>query len=225
MLPTNKKATINEKQIVLYRKLSSFHDDDIDKPVGSLLISKRFVPNSECYLGQHLYITSDDETKKGDYGLSKLNEIVRFEKNFDPKLYKKIIATTNSSLKIAREDSDTNSIWKIDGALLPQPSQSFIEKYIIEYNTGNIITDVMVEYGYTVNKSMGHFHQEREYFLKVNSKDNTITIRKTKTSWSREEVDILCRKAFLLYKSDDTGYPGVIKSSKEKEDKWIEENL
>ena len=41
---------------------------------------------------------------------------------------KKIIATTDASLG------------------LPQPSQQFIEKYAKEYNKGNIITDVLVEY-------------------------------------------------------------------------------
>lgn len=35
---------------------------------------------------------------------------------------------------------------------------------------------------------------------KVNPKDNTITIKKLKDSYSREEVIKLCKQAFLLYK-------------------------
>ena len=103
---------------------------------------------------QHLYIISDDEIKDGDYFLADnrlnttsnkglpnwvlckctkvknswvyCNEIPDEGHNGD--WCKKIIATTDESLN------------------LPQPSQQFIQKYIEEYNKGNIITDVLVEY-------------------------------------------------------------------------------
>jgi hypothetical protein len=45
---------------------------------------------------QNIYITSDEEIKKGDWCLSRLNELVKFkDKNFN---YKKIILTTDPSL-------------------------------------------------------------------------------------------------------------------------------
>ena len=49
--------------------------------------------------GQHIYITSDDEKlKQGDYGLSKLNEIINFHNGYDYRYYKKIIITTDQDL-------------------------------------------------------------------------------------------------------------------------------
>jgi hypothetical protein len=47
---------------------------------------------------QNIYITSDEEIKEGDWCLSKLNEVVRFGKNFTSSLYKKIILTTDQDL-------------------------------------------------------------------------------------------------------------------------------
>jgi hypothetical protein len=82
----------------------------------------------------NLFVLSDDEIKKGDWYIFK-NKVFRSDDNsIDNDHCKKIIATTDTSLRIPRENSHPNSIWKLDGALLPQPSQSFIEKYVEEYN-------------------------------------------------------------------------------------------
>jgi hypothetical protein len=47
---------------------------------------------------QHIYITSDEEIKEGDWGLSKLNEIILFGRSYNEKFYKKIILTTDQDL-------------------------------------------------------------------------------------------------------------------------------
>jgi hypothetical protein len=47
---------------------------------------------------QHIYITCDEEIKQGDYGLSKLNEIINFHNGYDYRYYKKIILTTDQDL-------------------------------------------------------------------------------------------------------------------------------
>ena len=104
------------------------------------------------FIPQHLYIISDDEIKEGDYVLNiETNNIFKsdsieyleshniiedFDKSFyiNSKYAKKIIATTDKTLS---QTSRTE---------IPQPSQQFIEKYIEEYNNGNIITDILVEY-------------------------------------------------------------------------------
>jgi hypothetical protein len=95
--------------------------------------------------------------------------------------WKKIIATTD---KLNTHPNVADSYRS--GNCLPQPSQSFIEKWVEEYNKGNVITDVMVEYEAMnttiVNRTYNDFEP------KINPKDNTITIRKIKDSWSREEV-------------------------------------
>ena len=73
---------------------------------------------------------------------------------------------------------------------LPQPSQQFIQKYIEEYNKDNIITDVLVEYEYLLNDNTVIPY----WNLKVNPKDNTITIRKVKENYTKEEVIKLLEK-------------------------------
>jgi hypothetical protein len=49
-------------------------------------------------VAQHIYITSDEEIKEGDWGLSKLNEIILFGRSYNEKFYKKIILTTDQDL-------------------------------------------------------------------------------------------------------------------------------
>ena len=185
----------------------------------------------------NLYIISDDKIKLFDWVYNNKENIVEqitsktqlifvLEENKENQTFKKIIATTDSSLWRPSHK------YASDVILLPQPSQQFIEKFIEEYNRGNVITDVLIEYelisneeyfGNTVNPD-----DDVPYFderLTINPKNNTITIKKVKDSWNRGEVIKLCKQAFLLYKSDNSGYPGLIKSTQEKENKWIEENL
>jgi hypothetical protein len=53
---------------------------------------------SDINVNQHIYITSDEEIKEGDWGLSKLNEIILFGRSYNEKFYKKIILTTDVDL-------------------------------------------------------------------------------------------------------------------------------
>ena len=90
---------------------------------------------------QHLYITSDEEMKKGDYVYVACSEVNVYEirqiteyyngqflfddkSQIDMDYCKKIIATTDTSLG------------------LPQPSKSFIQAYIKAYNESKPITNV-----------------------------------------------------------------------------------
>ena len=96
--------------------------------------------------------------------------------------YREVLATTDSSLWRPSHK------YASDVILLPQPSQQFIEKYIEEYNKGQQITECLVEYEdiypehFTYNPSENIITR-----LKVD-KNNTITIKKVKDSWNREEV-------------------------------------
>lgn len=189
---------------------------------------------------QHLYIISDEEIKEGDYFLSNLNEILKCTKREDKFVWyekltvpgvskvaqpfsihinlkpKKIIAATDQELRIKSSIRNSNELDMNYGKLefiLPQPSESFIEKYVTEYNKGNIITHVMVEYDW-----YGHpddYNNPHGIKLKINPKDNTITIRKLKDSWNREEVISLLDKYLIDITNKD------IKSHS----KWLEENL
>ena len=133
--------------------------------------------------------------------------------------YREVLATTDSSLWRPSHK------YASDVILLPQPSQQFIEKFIEEYNRGNVITDVLIEYelisneeyfGNTINPD-----DDVPYFderLKINSKDNTITIKKVKDSYSREEV-------IELLEVIPNFFNNSINKQIELRTKWIEENL
>ena len=192
---------------------------------------------------QHLYIISDDEIKEGDWHLNadknvvtnttrytlykatkiKLDFIKKLqEKNSDCKFYK-IIATTDTSLTIKHKYSPYLRDWN-----LPQPSQQFIEKYIEEYNNGDIITDVLVEYESkfeTIQEGLPGFPEDNISWwnnkIKVNSKDNTIVIKKLKDSWNRGEV---IEQMWSAYKAANTVFEDE-SALRIEFDNWINQNL
>ena len=106
---------------------------------------------------QHLYFLSDDEIKEGDWiynsnGHGRENKLVHLTstasvlnaKQFN---YKKIIATTDESLKIEIDGNRGDLLPDVSFDIkLAKPSDSFISKYIEEYNAGRQITKVLVEY-------------------------------------------------------------------------------
>ncbi len=150
---------------------------------------------------QHLYFLSDEEIKEGDWKYSYTDKKVsKQDGGFTYEGDKKIIATTDSSLtKLKTSEYHTGYC-----IYLPQPSTAFLEVFVTEYNKGNQIKEVLVEYE-GVCSNCGEYHKESilcsyqgEYAsqiapfrLKVNSKDNTITIKKVKDSWNREELESL----------------------------------
>lgn len=166
-----------------------------------------------------LYIIVDHEPiLKGDYYLD------RFMDRQEPKFAtedigfnsfaSKIIATTDmlytkidgypkyNDLVISNLDNKIFK-WKtdllLDGAtvskikMLPKPSQEFINKFVKQYNSDNPINEILIEYEDTVAFD-GHTVTGSE--LKVNTKDNTITIKKLKTSWTKAEVEEIIRMVY-----------------------------
>ena len=198
----------------------------------------------------HLYVLSNDEIKEGDYCYSyKMNKIVKStcdvsrEANKNIGFWEKVIATTDKTL------SQTNR------TEIPQPSQQFIQKYIEEYNRGNIITDVLVEYELISNEEyfLNTINPDENvpYFdedLKINPKYNTISIKKVKDSYTKEEVDRMLDEqaskttAEMMEKFKDYKSREEIKSllfkftnhfdlkrnieiTLDMQSKWLEENL
>lgn len=157
----------------------------------------------------HLFITSDEEIKEGDWFINEHGQFSICSKHLENWLknnqssLKKIIATTDTSLN------------------LPQIPQQFIEKYIEEYNKGNVIDKVEVEYN--LIEEPGNTPNDRKYdelILKV-SPDNTINIKPIKDNWSREEViKILDKFAY-----DVAGNGMLITSQLKANEFWIEKNL
>ena len=206
MLSTNQKT----KYLMVY--------SDVEKTKGKLILNG--LKNDEYKEYQHFYIILDKKPDNGDYYI--IDGISEVLKNNGLKFIddncKKVIATTDKTL------SQTNR------TEIPQPSQQFIEKYIEEYNKGNVITDVLVEYelisneeyfGNTVNPDddVPYFDEK----LKINPKYNTITIKKLKDSYSREEVIEFGNKV-KEYCKDGWKLDSLHRVFFEW-DKWVEENL
>lgn len=173
----------------------------------------------------NLYFISDDEIKVGDHVFNiKDNHyggIVNENNLLDAKLLsyiKKIIVTTDTSLKIViKNHNDFDS-----EHLLSQPSQQFIEQFIEYYNKGEVITEVLVEY--EIYQDSINYHKDiwkNFERIKINPKDNTITIKKLKDSWNREEVNQFAIKAFQA----GFDYCGAGHLGCPDESNWIEENL
>ena len=166
---------------------------------------------------QHLYITSDEEIKKDDWYYNPITDSIHkadlILRELNP-IFKKIIATTDTSLKIHKFDK---GVFKDLTYSLPQLPQQFIQQYIEEYNKGNVITKVEVEYDFA-DHDLALFRDE--ITLKVNH-DNTINIKPIKDSWSREDIIKLKNKLISLSKEQQF----KILDSVETFDKWIEENL
>lgn len=175
---------------------------------------------SDVYQPYHLYILSDDEIKAGDW-IYWNNKVVKAIDTVYTNSTKKIIATTDNSLS---QTSRTE---------IPQPSNSFIQKYIEAYNNGKPIEKVMVEYEYFICEN-GHSMSYKSACVypmcgkmnyhtpKINHRDNTITISKVKDSWTREEVINLLHSAGKYGRETANNSIGEMPDMM---DKWIEENL
>lgn len=207
MLPTNQKANI------------PFYCSS-----DGLYLKKEYRGNS--YTPQHLYIVSDEPIKVGDWVLKPDGTIIQMTHNnivsyldSQSTATKKIIATTDKYLELPYNGGRHE--------FLPHPSQSFIEKYVEEYNKGNIITEVMVEYEkvipnpQTISKEFDF--DDIVFNLKVNIKDNTITIRRVKDSWNKEElIKILADYTDTLFENS-WSRNGL--SNDEYSKNWIDKNL
>lgn len=166
---------------------------------------------------QHLYILSDDDTKEGDWCIDKYNQIWQFldncligfdadknkrfrTDNVEGHKVKKIIATTDESLEIRFENhNDFDSIFK-----LPRPSDSFIRKFIEEYNKGNQITKVLVEYINNSEKGDSYNRGNDNLELKIDS-NNCITIKRIQPKlYTKEEVKSILEKYASKYSILDT---------------------
>ena len=179
MLPTNEKADLYRPFVSdkLYHNISK-----IDKASSYTDVDY-----------QHLCILSDEEIKEGNYfyhktlGILKCNSTEttpltksvylyyyakdNIEYRIDSRECKKIIATTD---KLILKISKSINKEQFPDILVPQPSQSFIEHFVSEYNKGNIITEVVVEYE-TSKLEENHVNPIYQR-LKVNP-DNTINIK------------------------------------------------
>lgn len=188
----------------------------VESMVGALYNDESLIDvDHEDFEVQHLYIISDDEIKDGDWKYNaKLNQVWQHNregKNLPNELKHagkdtlKVITSTDSSLKMKGRYPYFPNIWN----RVPSIPQSFIERYVSEYNKGNILEDVEVEYDSIPDNS------PTVPFYRINlhlNPDNTISIKSIKDSWTRKEVEKLCRAA-----RESMGEINI--------DDWIKKNL
>lgn len=203
---------------------------------GRLKFDNKQLSTHPKIINQHLYFLSDEEIKEGDWVYNHiLNDVVQIKTdhlqhpiNFFTEINKlkhakKIIATTDESLTKICKNCNGNGEQELSYKIcincngkkafcLPKPSQSFIERFMEKYNVGTPITHVMVEY---VNLEPN----EQGLILKI-AKDNTITIKPVKDSWTRKEHEKDLRDLAQLISNKHRFGDGVFDV-----DKWIEQNL
>jgi hypothetical protein len=192
MLPSKEKATIWKDNI------NKLHN------AQTLTKSNAFDNNGSWY-AQHLYIVSDEEIKEGDWYLNiPRNEVQQYENNHieiqnlkqSADKVKKLIATTDTSLN------------------LPTIPQSFITHFINEYNKGNVIDKVMVEY---FDSTGGFTHIQKIKVLP----DNTINIKPCKDSYTREEVETIVHN----FGKSINAIEHITVAPMEYIDDWLDNNL
>lgn len=175
ILPSNTKAQIYLNDHTLY------------------LSNNLNIENKKFDIYQHIYITSSDEIKEGDWVLD--GSFIRLitDKDYlsEAKLnsnfinWRKIIATTNLLLKIHKFKKGVLKNLEYN---LPQLPQQFIEKFIEAYNNNVGIDEVLVENEKaTYEKWIKNGATPVFDTLKVNS-DNTINVKLIKESYTRSEL-------------------------------------
>lgn len=156
---------------------------------------------------KHLYITSEEEIKEGDIIIAYYGN----ETDWDSRVWQRINNTYYTlDRKLCSWDKECTTFVKViattDISLnLPTIKQSFIDKYIAQYNDGNVIEDVLIEMKqlmvrgnynnkcsvcgeiFSYSDKLNFICSKCGLCVKTNS-SNEVTIRKVKDSWNREEV-------------------------------------
>lgn len=167
-------------------------------PIGKAPISIfDFNTSKKNDYSKHLYFTSDEEICKGDWFLNKastnpkdwyvsqaMDDIVDNPIFQGSKTHIKVIATTDDLHYHKTVIEGAGGVMK-DSVPLPEPSQDFIKRFVEEYNKGNVIDKVLVEYekimieGECVGN--GYVTETYKYRLKLRE-DNTIYITEVKST-------------------------------------------
>jgi hypothetical protein len=237
MKTTNKNAKVVMLPTKKASSLYMNHRDGEVLTLGDNVVST----NHNNWTNQYLYIVSTEkgEVKRdGDWFIlfDDFGNVMGNPQQYDSSKghvlnsgLRKVIATTDSSLfeyNIKRE------VGGFSGDIpLPQPSQSFIEVFVREYNNDNVISDVMVEYEEEI-QHIGEVADEsypKDFFtpkIKINPKDNTIKINKQKEYSMADVIELLTEwGVYLGRKSKDSeSYLGIYRDiMKDEVVKWGKE--
>jgi hypothetical protein len=121
LLPTDKPSR-------LFKFANQLHLDNIPK---------------DYYKKYNIYLTSDEKIKEGDWGLSKLNEVILFGRSYNEKFYKKIILTTD-------QDLIADGVQAIDDEFLEwfvkNPSCENVETKVVDFEVDMGLGDECIEH-------------------------------------------------------------------------------
>lgn len=191
-----------------FGKLFVAHRDDIGNKIFDVGVDSSIFKG--VYQPKHLYVISnDDRMTLGEDWVYNTNTDTIYQLKWVPKdndILRKVIASTNKSLG------------------LPRPSQGFINKYceiggfdevMVEYNEfvpmlGLDIDTHEIRYGETF------------YGLKI-APDNTITTRRVKDNWTREELLEVLNQLTEYVRFDFSW--DIRQSILRRKELWIQDNL
>ncbi len=220
----------------------------LEKNEEEIRLNKGQFNNNGKWVGEHLYITSADELKTGDwiysvlYGIGKIDRdyggndkplIAKFLNSTTQQMYerngiwqkgqyedvsahncKKIIATTNPDLI-------NNEVGKI--------RENFLENvFIPQYNKGNIIDEVMVEFDkyWNVDEDFSFKTLSDDSKSKLSPKlraDGTIIIHKKKDVFTLDDIKNAIRFGFVLGEELEPSFYKDHDLFKERMEQWIDE--
>lgn len=245
MLPTNQKPVkgtllfrnaFGEKTLWQYKETYTYTDGtEVYRTLGG-----SFEDWSVGMKPQHLHVVTDEKIREKDWVIDKYNQIWQFlngslighdvhgikrfsTDNVEGHECRRIVASTDKALK------------------LPEPSKSFIQKYVESFRN-NIITNILVEYetivtgqcdcichkpGNVVMHMMACCHPKHSDVVKVDTKNNTITIKKQKDSFTREEhsLNLMNCVSELAAQFGHTPNASEMKKWNDATNDWIYENL
>lgn len=188
----------------------------------------------------HLYVLSDDKLKAGEWGIANtgllLTPLLATEENIlklKDYSFKKIIATTDTKLKIKDYTGvvdESNGIKEYWENSLPCLSDNFITDYVEEFNKGNNIKKILVEYYTDLDKNdLGMWvGGTSKYYLQLNNNNNKINTQILKKEYHFTKNELI---KFMKRFKNDLNYSKFYKKYSsiltlhEMEEKWFEENL
>ena len=189
VLETNQSPQIGD---ICYSRRTGYFINEGNTSVTNV-INMLFVKSTDIKTYK-MYITEYKEIKDKDYFIVRYNEntfvLGQRTKNTMNVIGDKVIAILGNHIYPTYDGHCGNECV----CIYPHPSPDFVKKWVDEANEDNIITDVLIEYEYLLNDNTVIPYWK----LKVNPKDNTITIRKVKENFTKNEVISLCDDAYKV---------------------------
>ncbi len=236
MLPTEKESDIGLYNGKLYNSSSGSKTDDwINHNI-------HFLSNEEIKVG---YTGKAVATVKDDTRIHYLVDVLVTEKgqcycsgdkkfSFEYYSIRAVIATTDNNLIVIDKISNGKESGRLIETLLPQPSESFVEKFVEKYNFNEQITGALVQYYDYIEEdedwddNIGAIpHDIHICKLKIDPKNNTITTKPVKNSWNKEEhkMDLIYCVSSVAAQLGLTPTSIEMKKFNDATHEWIEENI